>query len=248
MHAPSRRPLRTRLAGVSPLFLVVALVGCGPKAPEPTGDGRATAEAVLAAIEDPSVDVLIPLMTFSRSNPEDASLQKALGAAIRRAEGLDFQLKDTPPKRSNATSRTWGVDIMARGGEASLGEASLALAWTAQGWRATEDTIKPLIDAGGRVLRRIARANMRARVQMANLGGSIEMYRMQKRALPESLEILTEPDARTGEAFIGSIPQDPWGQAYLFEPKEGDTWALRSVGADGTQGTDDDIVHTPREG
>ena len=51
-----------------------------------------------------------------------------------------------------------------------------------------------------------------ARAQMARMGEAIQVYHLEKKRLPDSLEVLTEPDPRLGEALLAHIPPDPLGQ------------------------------------
>lgn len=50
-------------------------------------------------------------------------------------------------------------------------------------------------------------------------------------ALPDALERLTEGD----EPLLKELKKDPWGQDYIFERREGDTYVIRSPG-DGEHG------------
>lgn len=60
-----------------------------------------------------------------------------------------------------------------------------------------------------------------------DLRHKIESYKIQNSAYPASLDLITHAE-------------DPWGRAYIYQVS-GDTFYLRSVGADGRDGTADDI-------
>jgi general secretion pathway protein G len=57
-----------------------------------------------------------------------------------------------------------------------------------------------------------------AETQMHNFKQAIDMYYMEHRKYPTSLEALTEENPKTGDSWMDSIPKDPWGQAYDYRP------------------------------
>jgi general secretion pathway protein G len=96
------------------------------------------------------------------------------------------------------------------------------------------------------VLGRLARANLaRATADIVTITRAIEGYAVENAGrFPESLEALVTPDAR-GHTFLGreTLPVDPWGTPYLFEPPTTDAGKYRviSYGKDGQPGgTGDD--------
>ena len=100
---------------------------------------------------------------------------------------------------------------------------------------------------GPNVFRAIAESDRgRAEVQMDNFAGSIKMYYVRHRKLPSSLEELAEEDPKTGQAYLDSIPNDPWGNPYELKSLGGNKFKLMSYGEDGQEGTDDDVIW-PRE-
>jgi len=82
----------------------------------------------------------------------------------------------------------------------------------------------------------------RAETQMANFETSINMYYMRHRKLPTSLDQLTEEDPKTGDSWMEKIPDDPWGNPYEFKILSNKKYQIISVGEDGQEGTDDDVV------
>jgi general secretion pathway protein G len=86
----------------------------------------------------------------------------------------------------------------------------------------------------------------RAETQMKAFQQSIDQYYFQHRKIPSSLEALSEVDPQTGEAYMDSIPMDPWGQPYVLKNLTGRKYQILSFGKDETEGTEDDIVW-PRE-
>ena len=92
-------------------------------------------------------------------------------------------------------------------------------------------------DEGARHRRTIA-------VQEKNLGTAIEMYFIDTRQMPKSLQDLTVPSEKDGEPFMKRIPKDPWGSDYdyrIVNPQKRE-YEIRSAGEDKILGTEDDIV------
>ena len=82
----------------------------------------------------------------------------------------------------------------------------------------------------------------RAETQMANFETSVNMYYMRHRKLPTSLDQLTEEDPKTGDRWMEKIPDDPWGYPYEFKLLGNKKFQIISVGEDGQEGTEDDVV------
>jgi general secretion pathway protein G len=84
-----------------------------------------------------------------------------------------------------------------------------------------------------------------ARAQMKGIADAIEMYRLNNRALPKSLDELTQPDTKSGEPYIKQIPLDPWKEQYEYKVVNSKTkeFTITSAGEDRQWGTDDDIVY-----
>ncbi len=89
-----------------------------------------------------------------------------------------------------------------------------------------------------------------ARTQLNGVKDAIKMYQLHVGTLPTTLEGLTEkpndiadPARWRGPYFEQDIPVDPWGNGYKFTPS-GTGFELRSAGADGQEGSEDDVVVT----
>ena len=105
------------------------------------------------------------------------------------------------------------------------------------------------------VIPRIAGSSERARVTAAttDINGGIKSalgaYEVDMGAYPKSLQdLLTAPgDARNWHGpYLDSLPQDPWGHAYVYTfpgRHTAGSYDLISTGPDGKAGTDDDIVN-----
>lgn len=84
-------------------------------------------------------------------------------------------------------------------------------------------------------------------IQMDSLKQSITLYQVRMNRLPETLEALrdgpSDPDQkqRWVAPIINDIPTDDWNKAIIYTIT-GDDYELRSPGADGKVGSDDDIV------
>ena len=87
-----------------------------------------------------------------------------------------------------------------------------------------------------------------ARIQMKEIGDAVDIYRLSRRQLPESLEALTEPDPKTHEALMRKIPIDPWQSDYEYRRFMTErAYQIRSFGRDRQSDTDDDLVHPDEE-
>lgn len=85
----------------------------------------------------------------------------------------------------------------------------------------------------------------KAKVDIAILGGALELYRLEHYRYPnteEGLKFLLNPDennlsTRNHQGYIKSLPKDPWGNDYIFlNPGEYGEYDLFSLGADGQSG------------
>ena len=85
----------------------------------------------------------------------------------------------------------------------------------------------------------------KAKVDIAILGGALEMYRLENYRYPnteEGLKFLLNPDENNfntanNQGYIKSLPKDPWGNDYIFlNPGEYGEYDLFSLGADGQTG------------
>ena len=100
---------------------------------------------------------------------------------------------------------------------------------------------------GPNVFRAISESDRgRAETQAAMFGETVKFYYMRTRKLPSSLEELAEEDPKTGDAWLESIPNDPWGNPYELKSMGGKKFKIVSYGEDGQEGTEDDVVW-PRE-
>lgn len=94
------------------------------------------------------------------------------------------------------------------------------------------------------------RANARAaQVQINALGQLLEQYHIDVGTYPEKLEDLRQVPANLADTTkwggpYGNkeIPLDPWNREYKYE-MSGDVFTLMSLGADGQEGTEDDVTN-----
>jgi len=82
-----------------------------------------------------------------------------------------------------------------------------------------------------------------AAAQIDNLGSALDTYRLDLGHYPDTLQGLMENDtgssAWTGPYLRGNLPQDPWGNDYIYAP-DSRTYSLKSYGADGAPGGEGD--------
>jgi len=89
-----------------------------------------------------------------------------------------------------------------------------------------------------------------AKAQMEMLETSLNTYRLDLGAYPQSLEELVKSDKKgwDGPYLPKDVPADPWGNPYVYSAKsDGEAaFTLKSYGRDGRdggEGDDGDIVH-----
>jgi general secretion pathway protein G len=82
-----------------------------------------------------------------------------------------------------------------------------------------------------------------ARSQISSLESALDTHRLDVGEYPDSLDGLMTHDsgraAWNGPYLRRELPQDPWGNDYLYE-SEGRAFTLISLGADGEQGGEED--------
>ena len=87
--------------------------------------------------------------------------------------------------------------------------------------------------------------NKAARSKIDSMKSSIMDYYISEGMYPQSIQQMTEISQKTGRRYIDKVELDPWGRDYLYQPPEGsnpnDTYKYWTVGADGQEGTADDI-------
>lgn len=85
--------------------------------------------------------------------------------------------------------------------------------------------------------------------QMRSMGGAIDLYYLENRSLPKSLDDLTRPSGKSNEPYMKSIPMDPWKEAYEYKIVNAKTREVQitSAGEDKQMGTDDDIVFPDKD-
>jgi general secretion pathway protein G len=85
-----------------------------------------------------------------------------------------------------------------------------------------------------------------AKLQLVELGNALQMYLLDVGRYPDSLESLIQNpgvDAWNGPYLQKELPNDPWGKAYQYRyPGMHGDYDLFSLGPDGADGGDDDIV------
>ena len=90
-----------------------------------------------------------------------------------------------------------------------------------------------------------------AKIQIKEIEGAIQLFSFDMGRNPDSAEgleaLVRNPgsfDAWKGPYLAKALPADPWGKPYLYRaPGTHGDFDLYSVGADGTEGNDDDICN-----
>lgn len=94
-----------------------------------------------------------------------------------------------------------------------------------------------------------------ARVQIENLAGALETYKIDTGHYPTTemglvaLEAAPEGEVNWAGPYLrrGGVPLDPWGQSYIYSSPGADQFTLASLGRDGLvggQGEDADLQTT----
>jgi general secretion pathway protein G len=91
----------------------------------------------------------------------------------------------------------------------------------------------------------------RANADVKNIQDACNMYRMDQSRWPETLEdLVSPPETPEGfreEPYLEEMPIDPWGREYLYTLEENRP-VIISFGADGEEGTEDDISNVDVSG
>ncbi|MFH0887858.1 MAG: type II secretion system protein GspG [Planctomycetota bacterium] len=88
---------------------------------------------------------------------------------------------------------------------------------------------------------------LKAKSDIANIGSALELYKMDSGDYPSSeqgIQVLINNEQEN--SYINNIPDDPWGGHYQYRyPGENnkDSFDLWSPGADGEDGTTDDVTN-----
>ena len=86
-------------------------------------------------------------------------------------------------------------------------------------------------------------------MQLQGLKDNIKLYRLKTNEMPDSLDSLVNgpsdatAKAKFGKPIIEEVPKDAWGNEINYT-LNGGSFELRSGGADGQTGSEDDIVVT----
>ncbi|MEQ1892849.1 MAG: type II secretion system major pseudopilin GspG [Planctomycetota bacterium] len=97
------------------------------------------------------------------------------------------------------------------------------------------------------VMKKLFAANKtKAVADIVAISGAIEQYAIENAGrYPDSLEVLITPD-ENGFTFLSqeTVPKDPWGFEYIYEPPSGGSQKFRvvSYGKDGAPGGEGDAT------
>lgn len=88
---------------------------------------------------------------------------------------------------------------------------------------------------------------MTASSQIKSFKNALEQYKLYVGSYPNTLDALHEAPADMTDSteytqlLKDEIPKDPWGNDYEYKVTSG-SYELRSLGADGESGTEDDVT------
>lgn len=85
-----------------------------------------------------------------------------------------------------------------------------------------------------------------ARTQLSVFRDALELYYLDHTRYPEDLADLVLPTKKRPFGYLDAktVPEDPWGAEYLYDPRGGEArpYLIWSAGPDGQDGTEDDIT------
>ena len=91
-----------------------------------------------------------------------------------------------------------------------------------------------------------------AQDQIRTFQTCLDMYHMDNGFYPSSDQTLTalvvqptgEPAPAKWKQYLNAaaVPQDPWGHEYIYQALDNNNYDIRSMGPDGKDGTEDDIL------
>jgi general secretion pathway protein G len=87
-----------------------------------------------------------------------------------------------------------------------------------------------------------------AKMQMKGLADALDMYYLETRALPRSLEDLLQPSKKTNEPYLDKLPMDPWNNPYTYKVinEARKEYEISSSGEDKAPGSEDDLYYPDR--
>ena len=99
-----------------------------------------------------------------------------------------------------------------------------------------------------KVIPMIAKAKVKTtQAQIKTFANALDLYKLNVGSYPDTLEELTEEAPNGDERLLAEIPQDPWGQEYIYDSTGGDPYILLSLGPDEREGTEDDVTTSTRK-
>ena len=88
-----------------------------------------------------------------------------------------------------------------------------------------------------KVVQYLSRARItKAKVDMKQIMNAINLFHMDNKEYPESLDQLTEGTETYPEGILSAIPKDPWGNDYEYVSGTEHGYDLICYGRDGTEG------------
>lgn len=80
----------------------------------------------------------------------------------------------------------------------------------------------------------------RAKMDMRAIVDGIKHYRLRMNKIPAAIADMCGPDEDNRDLDRSEPPKDPWGNDYVYTPKDRRTYDLMCLGADGVEGGEDE--------
>lgn len=85
-----------------------------------------------------------------------------------------------------------------------------------------------------------------AQTNMASIASALDLYKLDNNQYPTTAEgleaLVTKPASARNwnpSGYLKSVPEDPWGNAYVYTSSNRNSYELVSLGADGEEGGQD---------
>lgn len=84
-------------------------------------------------------------------------------------------------------------------------------------------------------------SNVAARAQLGAIKSAVQLYKLNTKRLPASIDVLVKPPPVMEPTGI----VDPWDRKYVYKSpgKDGKPYDIYSLGEDGQDGTPDDVYN-----
>lgn len=224
---------------IAPSIALALLAACGDSPPPaaPVVTSNVVADRLKLLNESDASTVLAAIATLQsrevREGPDASKVVTALAAVF-----LDPRWSGRPEEWDIRRAAGRALDAFGPMAQEARSAILRALGMS----NIDESSIAVLADA----LRRATVSSVEtAQLQLRSITGAIDLYYLEQRSLPKSLDDLTTTSPKGDEPFFKRIPLDPWGGTYRYrivDARTREVW-VSSAGADKVWDTADDLIY-----